>query len=111
MGKNKVRTKMELKRGKGHLIVGSVLLIFGGIAFAIFDFETLGVGLAAPGLVLFIAGLYRQRNLKQSFVLTKECGGLMRERDCLLSGSYLEQQEFYFWCVSIFLIGLEPPIF
>jgi len=50
---------MELKRSKGHLIVGSVLLIFGGIAFAIFDFETLGVGLAAPGSVLFIAGLYR----------------------------------------------------
>lgn len=50
---------MELKRSKGHLIVGSVLLIFGGIAFAIFDLETLGVGLAAPGLVLIIAGLYR----------------------------------------------------
>jgi hypothetical protein len=50
---------MQLKRSKGHLIVGSVLLIFGSIAFAIFDLETLGVGLAAPGLVLFIAGLYR----------------------------------------------------
>ena len=50
---------MGLKRSKGHLIVGSVLLIFGGIAFAIFDLETLGVGLAAPGLVLIIAGLYR----------------------------------------------------
>ena len=50
---------MELKRSKGHLIVGSVLLIFGGIAFAIFDLVALGVGLAAPGLVLFIAGLYR----------------------------------------------------
>ncbi|MDD2666443.1 MAG: hypothetical protein PHD13_06370 [Methanocellales archaeon] len=59
MEKNKGRKKMELKRSRGHLIVGSVLLIFGGIAFAIFDLVTFGVGLAAPGLVLFIAGLYR----------------------------------------------------
>ena len=50
---------MELKRSKGLLIVGSAFLIFGGIAFAILGFEALGVGLAAPGLVLFIAGLYR----------------------------------------------------
>ena len=50
---------MELKRSKGHLIVGIVLILLGGIAFAILDLETLGVGLAAPGLVLLIAGLYR----------------------------------------------------
>jgi uncharacterized membrane protein len=50
---------MELKRSKGQLIVGSALLIFGGITFAILDLEALGVGLAALGLVLFIAGLYR----------------------------------------------------
>jgi len=55
---------MELKRSKGHLIVGSVLLIFGGIAFAIFDLYSLGVGLAAPSLVLIIAGFYRATKQK-----------------------------------------------
>lgn len=49
---------MEWKRSKNHLIVGSILLLFGGIAFAIFDLETLGVGLVVSGLVLLIAGLY-----------------------------------------------------
>jgi len=50
---------MELKRSKNHLIVGSVLLLLGVIAFAILDLEPIGVGLAAPGLVLIISGLYR----------------------------------------------------
>jgi len=50
--------KMELKRIKNHLIVGSIILIFGVILFEVFDFLALGIGLVFSGLVLFIAGLY-----------------------------------------------------
>ena len=50
--------KMELKRIKNHLIVGSIILIFGVILFEVFDLLALGIGLVFSGLVLFIAGLY-----------------------------------------------------
>jgi hypothetical protein len=50
---------MELKRSKGHLIVGSIIQIFGVILFEVFDLLALGVGLVVSGLVLIIAGLYR----------------------------------------------------
>ncbi len=49
---------MELKRIKNHLIVGSIILIFGVILFEVFDLVALGVGLVVSGLVLIIAGLY-----------------------------------------------------
>lgn len=58
MGENKGRTKMELKRSKNHLIVGSIILTFGVILFEVFDLLALGIGLVVSGLVLFIAGLY-----------------------------------------------------
>ena len=58
MGKNKGRKKMEWKRSKNHLIVGSIILIFGVIVFEVFDLFALGFGLAVSGLVLIIAGLY-----------------------------------------------------
>ncbi|HUV79279.1 MAG TPA: hypothetical protein VMW40_00385 [Candidatus Bathyarchaeia archaeon] len=60
---------MGLKRSKGHLIAGSLLLIFGGVAFTMLDLESLGVGLAAPGLVLIIAGLYRATKPKTELCL------------------------------------------
>jgi len=50
--------KMELKRIKNHLIVGSIILIFGVILFEVFDFLALGIGLVFSGLMLIIAGLY-----------------------------------------------------
>ncbi len=49
---------MEWKRSKNHLIVGSIILIFGVIVFEVFDLFALGFGLAVSGLVLIIAGLY-----------------------------------------------------
>lgn len=50
---------MELKRSKGQLIVGSIILTFGVILFEVFDLLALGIGLVFSGLVLLIAGLYR----------------------------------------------------
>ena len=58
MGKNKGRKKMELKRIKNHLIVGSIIMIFGVILFEVFDLLALGIGLVFSGLMLIIAGLY-----------------------------------------------------
>ena len=49
---------MQLKRSKGQLIVGSIILTFGVILFEVFDLLALGIGLVVSGLVLFIAGLY-----------------------------------------------------
>lgn len=49
---------MELKRIKNHLIVGSIILIFGVIVFEVFDLLALGIGLVVSGLVLITAGLY-----------------------------------------------------
>jgi uncharacterized membrane protein len=49
---------MDLKRSKNHLLVGSIIMIFGVIVFEVFDLVALGVGLVVSGLVLIIAGLY-----------------------------------------------------
>jgi len=49
---------MQLKRIKNHLIVGSIIMIFGVILFEVFDLLALGIGLVFSGLMLIIAGLY-----------------------------------------------------
>ena len=58
MGENKGRKKMELKRSKNHLIVGSIILIFGVIVFEVFNLYGLGAGVFIAGLTLILIGLY-----------------------------------------------------
>ncbi len=64
MGKNKGRKKMELKRSKGQLIVGSIILIFGVIIFEVFNLYGLGAGVFIAGLTLILIGLYWARKTK-----------------------------------------------
>jgi len=64
MVKNKGRKKMELKRSKGLLIVGSIILIFGVIVFEVFNLYGLGAGVFIAGLTLILIGLYWARKTK-----------------------------------------------
>jgi len=52
---------MELRRSKNHLIVGSIILIFGVIVFEVFNLYGLGAGVFIAGLTLILIGLYWAR--------------------------------------------------
>ena len=62
--KNKGRKKMELKRSKWQLIVGSIILIFGVILFEVFDLAFLGMGIIFSGLMLIFIGIHWARKPK-----------------------------------------------
>jgi len=62
--KNKGRKKMELKRSKWQLIVGSIILIFGLVLLVVFDLAFLGMGIVLSGLMLIFIGIYWARKPK-----------------------------------------------
>jgi len=62
--KNKGRKKMELKRSKWQLIVGSIILIFGLVLLAICDLAFLGMGIVLSGLMLIFIGIHWARKPK-----------------------------------------------
>ena len=64
MEKNKGRKKMQLKRSKGQLIVGSIILTFGVILFEVFDLAFLGMGIVLSGLMLIFIGIHWARKPK-----------------------------------------------
>ena len=62
--KNKGRKKMELKRSKWQLIVGSIILIFGLVLLVVFDLAFLGMGIVLSGLMLIFIGIHWARKPK-----------------------------------------------
>jgi len=62
--KNKGRKKMELKRSKWQLIVGSIILIFGLVLLVVFDLMFLGMGIFLSGLMLIFIGIHWARKPK-----------------------------------------------
>ena len=62
--KNKGRKKMELKRSKWQLIVGSIILTFGLVLLAVFDLSFLGMGIVLSGLMLIFIGIHWARKPK-----------------------------------------------
>lgn len=64
MGKNKGRKKMELKRSKWQLIVGSIILTFGLVLLVVFDLAFLGMGIVLSGLMLIFIGIHWARKPK-----------------------------------------------
>ena len=62
--KNKGRKKMELKRSKWQLIVGSIILTFGLVLLVVFDLAFLGMGIVLSGLMLIFIGIHWARKPK-----------------------------------------------
>jgi uncharacterized membrane protein len=99
--KNKGRKKMELKRSKNHLIVGSIILIFGVILFEVFDLVALGVGLVVSGLVLIIAGLYRATKPETKIRLDERMRRINEKAGYFAFGIMVGTTTVLFW-VSIY---------
>jgi uncharacterized membrane protein len=101
MGGNKGRKKMQLKRSKGELIVGSIIMTFGVILFEVFDLLALGIGLVVSGLVLIIAGLYRATKPETKIRLDERMRRINEKAGYFAFGIMVGTTTVLFW-VSIY---------